>query len=161
MLKNKPTLHLLCGKMASGKSTLAAKLVSEPNTIIISEDEWLATLYRDQMKTGADYVRCSSMLRAAIAPHICQLLQSELSVVLDFAANTIDQRNWMRAIVEDSRAAHQLHFLDVPDDVCLKRLRARNVKGDHAFAATEEQFHRFTTYFVPPSEDEGFEIIQH
>jgi hypothetical protein len=32
----------------------------------------------------------------------------------------------MRGIFEAAGAAHQLHFLDVPDAVCKQRLRARN-----------------------------------
>ena len=51
------TLHLLCGKIASGKSTLAARLGAEPGCIILSEDQWLAALYPDQLHSVADY-RC-------------------------------------------------------------------------------------------------------
>lgn len=48
-----------------------------------------------------------------------------------------------------------------PDAVCLVRLRARNTQGDHAFAATEEQFHRFARHFVAPTPDEGFTIVRY
>ena len=40
-----PTLHMICGKIAAGKSTLARRLADQPNTILISEDVWLSTLY--------------------------------------------------------------------------------------------------------------------
>lgn len=53
----KPTLHLLCGKIASGKSTLSATLATQPGSVIIAEDRWLAQLYADEMQTVADYVR--------------------------------------------------------------------------------------------------------
>jgi predicted kinase len=33
-----PTLHMLCGKIAVGKSTLAAKLGESPATIVIVQD---------------------------------------------------------------------------------------------------------------------------
>ncbi|NCE91845.1 AAA family ATPase [Pseudomonas sp. L13] len=33
-----PTLHLLCGKIASGKSTLAKTLAAEHGAIVLSED---------------------------------------------------------------------------------------------------------------------------
>lgn len=38
-MKNK--LYLMCGKMASGKSTLSKKLAEENNAILLSEDEIL------------------------------------------------------------------------------------------------------------------------
>mgnify|MGYP006171352207 CR=1 FL=1 len=60
--------------------------------------------------------------------------------------------------VERAGADHRLHFLDVPDDVCKARLRARNAAGTHAFEASDAEFDLFTSYFVPPSPDEGFEV---
>ncbi|GIT86613.1 MULTISPECIES: ATP-binding protein [Roseobacter] len=161
MSQKSPMLHMVCGKIASGKSTLCAKLGASAGTIVISEDDWLSALFADQMKDGADYVRYASKLRTAMVPHVSALLNAGLTVVLDFAANTVAQRKWMLDVARASNAGHQLHYLDVPDTVCLERLRARNAEGNHAFAATEEQFRRFTAHFLPPTEDEGFNIVHH
>lgn len=152
------TLHLICGKIAAGKSTLAAELASRPATIRISEDAWLSCLYKDEQKTIEDYVRNSRRLREVMGDHVVRLLQAGLSVVLDFPANTPASRQWMRSLFERAGASHRLHFLDVPDDVCKARLRARNAAGTHAFNATDAEFDLFTSYFVPPSADEGFDI---
>ena len=43
----RPTLHFFCGKIAAGKSTLAAKLAEQEGTVLIAEDAWLAALYAD------------------------------------------------------------------------------------------------------------------
>lgn len=161
MSPTQPTLHMLCGKIAAGKSTLAARLAAAEGTVLISEDEWLHALYGDAMSTGADYLRFSSKLRSVMGPHVSGLLRSGLSVVLDFPANTAEQRGWMRDIVGETQVAHQLHVLQVPDEVCLARLRVRNAKGEHAFAVTEELFHRFTSHFAPPTPDEGFDLVLH
>jgi predicted kinase len=67
----------------------------------------------------------------------------------------------MRRILEQTNAAHELHVLDVPDEVCIARLHARNAQGDHPFAVTEEQFRQFSNYFVAPSTEEGFNIVLH
>lgn len=156
-----PTLHLVCGKIASGKSTLTAGLGRAAGTVVIAEDAWLHALFADQMASVSDYVRCSAKLREAIGPHIAALLNVGVSVVLDFPANTVETRRWMRGILDRTDASHVLHVLDVPDEVCLARLRARNAGGDHPFAATEEQFRRIAAHFVPPSPDEGFTIVVH
>jgi predicted kinase len=152
------TLHMICGKIAAGKSTLAARLTVRPGTIRISEDAWLACLYKDEQKTIEDYVRNSRRLREVMGDHIVALLEAGLSVVLDFPANTPARRQWMRSLFERAGADHRLHFLDVPDDVCKARLRARNAAGTHAFEASDAEFDLFTSYFVPPSPDEGFEV---
>ena len=154
-------LHLMCGKIASGKSTLSAKLGAQGQTVMLSEDVWLGALFADQMQSVADYVRCSSRLQAVMGPHVISLLNAGASVVLDFPANTIQQRRWMREIVQQSGSAHQMHVLEVPDDVCLTRLHARNASGEHPFAVTEEHFHQITRHYEPPTPEEGFEIVRH
>lgn len=156
-----PVLHLLCGKIAAGKSSLAAKLAEAPLTVIVSEDEWLSRLFGSEMATVEDYVRCAAKLRAAMAPHLVALLRAGMSVVLDYPANTLANRAWMRSIFEAARVAHQLHWLDVPDEICRARLHARNAGGAHEFAANDEQFDLITSYFVPPSAEEGFNIVVH
>ena len=156
-----PTLHLLCGKIASGKSTLATALAAQPGHIKISEDRWLATLYAGEMTSVADYVRCAEKLRQAMGRHVVALLQAGVSVVLDFPANTLANRQWMRSLITASGAAHRLHFIDVSDEICKARLHARNAEGDHDFAATDAQFELITRHFVPPDEQEGFTLIRY
>lgn len=156
-----PSLHILCGKIASGKSTLSARLEAQTGTVLVAEDAWLNALFADELKSLDDYVRCSAKLRDVMGPHVVALLDAGVSVVLDFAANTRGQRRWFKDIAETSGVSPILHFLDVPDDVCLARLRARNASGDHPFALTDAQFHEFTSYFTPPAADEGLTIVRH
>ncbi|MBC8269790.1 MAG: ATP-binding protein [Rhodospirillaceae bacterium] len=160
-MENKPVLHLVCGKIASGKSTLAQKLAAQPGTILFSEDQWLSGLYPEEMKSVQDYVKYSARLRPLIGQHIQSLLQQGLSVVMDFPANTLEFRLWMRGIFENTGIAHELHFLDVPDTLCKDRLHRRNKDGHHAFAPSEADFDLISSYFVPPTPKEGFNIIVH
>ena len=155
------TLHMICGKIGAGKSTLAQQLGAGANTVILSEDAWLAALYGDEMHTLKNFLRCSAKLKTAIGPHIVSLLKAGVSVVLDYQANTRDARTWMRGLFTDAQAEHRLHLLDVPDEVCLVRLHARNADGEHPFAATEAQFHQVTKHFLPPQDDEGFTVVTH
>lgn len=161
MPRPSPTLHLLCGKIASGKSTLTARLAETQGAVVIAEDAWLKALYGDEMVSITDFARCMAKLREVMGPHVILLLEAGLSVVLDFQANTVASRVWMRGILDQTNADHRLHVLDVPDEVCIARLQARNAQGDHPFAATEEQFRAISKHFVAPSPDEGFNIVVH
>lgn len=161
MLQSKPMLHLVCGKIAAGKSTLTSALGSQPGTVLVSEDHWLAHLYPGEMNSIADYARNSARLRDAIAAHLVMLLKGGMSVVLDFPANTPASRAWMRTIFVEAECAHQLHYIDVPDELCKARLRSRNKGGEHEFNVSEEIFDLFSRHFVPPASDEGFEIVIH
>lgn len=155
------TLHLMCGKIAAGKSTLTEKLAGAPNTIVLSQDHWLARLYPGEIRTVPDYVRCAARLRDAIGSHVESLLRAGISVVLDFPANTVANRDWMREIIVRAGACHQLHYLDVPDEICKARLRQRNASGTHEFVASDAEFDQITRHSTPPSEAEGFDIVLH
>lgn len=155
------TLHMLCGKIAAGKSTLSAELRQIPLTIVISEDSYLKRLFDSEINNVSDYIRCSQRLRDAVSPLIQDLLRMGVSVVLDFPANTHATRSWMRTLFESTGADHRLHFLDVSDEVCKARLRARNATKSHDFAASDTEFDQITSYFVPPSEAERFNVIRY
>jgi predicted kinase len=154
-------LHLACGKIAAGKSTLCARLATAPATVLISEDEWNKRLFGDEMGDVADYVRVAAKLRSAMGPHVTRLLGAGLDVVLDFAGNTRATRAFWKAAAEAAGARLVLHWLDVPDEVCRERLHRRNAEGVHDFAGvTDEQFDLITSRFEPPAPDEGFELVR-
>jgi len=154
-------LHLLTGKIAAGKSTLAAQLAEETGGLMLAEDHWLPTLYPAQITSLEDYLRESTRFRAAIAPLIVDLLGRGITVILDFPANTIASRTWMRGLADAAGIVATLHFLDLPDDLCRQRLHARNAAGTHPYQANDAEFDQFTALFVAPDEEEGFEIIRH
>ena len=89
-----------------------------PATLLISEDHWTSHLFSDDLQTIDDYGRLSGRLRAAMGPHVVDILRQGLSVVLDFPANTVSNRNWMRSLISEANVAHELHLLDVPDTLC-------------------------------------------
>jgi predicted kinase len=156
-----PTLYLLCGKIGAGKSTLARSLAARPATLLISEDHWTSNLFAGDLKTIEDYGRLSARLRAAMGPHVVDILRQGLSVVLDFPANTVRNREWMRSLIAGANVAHELHWLDIPDAVCKQRLRERNASGEHPFQVTDAEYDQFTSYFSPPRPDEGFNVVAH
>jgi len=155
------TLHMVCGKIASGKSTLAKQLALTPRTVLISEDTWLAQLYPTELRTLSDYALLSGRIRTAMGTHIAALLKAGTSVVLDFPSNNPQTRAWARSIFEGANALHFLHYIDVPDEMCRSRLHARNQSGEHPFQTTGAQFDEITRRFVAPSSEEGFNVIIH
>jgi predicted kinase len=155
------TLHLACGKIAAGKSTLCARLAAVPGTILISEDEWTKRLFGEEMRDVADYVRVSARLRGAMGPHVARLLEAGLDVVLDFPGNTQVTRAFWKAAVDAAGARLVIHWLDLPDEVCRERLHRRNAEGAHDFAGvTDEQFDLITSRFEPPDEAEGLQVVR-
>ena len=161
MAPARPTLYLFCGKIASGKSTLAGRLAQRPATLLVTMDDWMSTLFPTENRTIDDFARLSARLRAAIGPHLVEILKQGLSIALDFPANTVDWRCWMMSLITETDVAHELHLLDVPDAICQVRLRKRNDGGEHPYQVNDATFDLFTSYFVPPGPDENFNIVIH
>src|SRR5262245_33587301 len=155
------TLYLVCGKIAAGKSTLARRLAAQPATLLVTMDHWMSILFPTENKTIEDFARLSARLRAAMGPHVVDILRQDVSVVLDFPANTVKWRSWMRSLITEANVAHELHVLDVPDMICKSRLRKRNESGEHQYQVDEATFDLFMKYFAPPAPDEGFNVIVH
>ena len=156
-----PTLHLLCGKIASGKSTLAKTLATEHAAIVLSEDQWLASLYPGQIQSIADYLRCAQRVCGVLEPLVIDLLACGVNVVLDFPANTLANRQWLLGLAQAAKVPHCLHYLALDDATCRARLHARNARGEHDFAATDAEFDLITRHFSVPSEEEGLVIEVH
>jgi predicted kinase len=155
-------LIFLCGKMAAGKSTLARHLADVEDAILLVEDEFLDRLFHREITDVDGYVTCSSRLKSALAPHVCALLTKGISVVLDFPANTKTQRAWFRELFERAHVSHELHFVDVSDDVCKRQLkdRSRDMPSGTLWT-TDKEFDAITAYFEPPADEEGFTVVRH
>ncbi|WP_226501514.1 ATP-binding protein [Pseudomonas sp. MWU16-30322] len=156
-----PTLHLMCGKIASGKSTLAQSLAEQHGALVLSEDQWLSRLYPEQIKSVADYVRCARQIRGVLGPLVIDVLTAGVSVVLDFPANTVADRQWLRGLADTAKVPHCLHYLAVDDDTCRTRLHARNALAEHEFAASDAEFDLISSYFQVPESGEELEIVMH
>jgi predicted kinase len=163
MTQTSATLYVVCGKIAAGKTTLARRLAAEHGAILICEDEWLVRLEAD-INSLDDFVLHARRLHAALGPHVVELLRLGTSVVLDVPGNTVKAREWVRSLLEAAQARHELHWIDVPDDVCRARLRARNAtkpEGLYFGHVPEAIFDPVNRAITPPAEREGFNVIWH
>jgi predicted kinase len=154
-------LHLFWGLPGSGKSTLVRDLAAEPATVLIAEDEWLSALYGDQMASLADYIACSATLKTQMAPHVVGLLAAGVRVVLDFPANTPEQRAWLLWIIHGSGARHVLHRMDVEPALCWERVQARQAAGKGVFSLSRAQFDRVAAVVSAPLQSDGFAMQTH
>lgn len=158
----KGTLTIFCGKMASGKSTLAREIAEKHSLVLISEDALLASLYPGQIVDVNTYAQYSGKVKSAMRTMLVDLLRTGTSIVLDFPANTIDQRKWIKDIVEQAEAHSEFHYLNCSDDLCKAQLKKRAVNEPERHATdTVEMFDVISKYFEPPTADEGFEILHH
>jgi hypothetical protein len=74
-MTSKAKLLFLCGKMAAGKSTLAASLARDHDAVLLSQDELLDALYPGEITDIPGFIKYSARLRTALTPHIQELLE--------------------------------------------------------------------------------------
>lgn len=156
---NKGKLTFFCGKMGAGKTTMSRKLAQEQNAVLLSEDEWLSSLYPNSIKTLDDYIEYSRRLKPKMKQLVQSILLTGTNVVMDFPANTVQQREWLKSIFLESQASHELIYLDQSNEVCLARIAQRRIaQPERAETDTAEMFEQVTKFFTAPSTSEGFNI---
>lgn len=159
MNENKATLYFISGKLGSGKTTFAKKIADENHAIFISEDIWLEKLFPNMINNFQDYLLYSRRFRSMIDIHVIQLLSKGISVVFDFAGNVPQERQWVKSIVDQAHSSHILHYIVASDDLCRSQYKMRNLNlPEGSKLISDEEFNAINKYFMPPSEDEGFNI---
>jgi predicted kinase len=148
-------LIFFCGKMGAGKSTLAQAIAQERGALLLSEDEWLAQLYPQQVASLQDYKAFSSKIKPLVRQIAQSALKGGLDVVLDFPGNTVDQRAWLRQVGDDVGAEHMLYYIDIADEICLARIAQRGNPGTD----TPQMFDAVGRYFTAPTVQERLNII--
>ena len=153
------TLILFSGKMGAGKSTKSKQVSQERNAVLISEDEWLSKLYPNQITSFDDYLHYASLLKPLVKSHVLDILKTGTSVVLDFPANTVNQRKWFKELIAEANAPNELIYLKVSNDVCLRQIEKRRLEQpERAIYDTESMFIEVTRYFQEPEQSEGFNL---
>lgn len=141
--------------MGAGKSTESKKVTQDRNAVLISEDEWLSLLYPKQIISFDDYIKFSAQLKPLLKTHVQNILNAGVNVVMDFPANTKNQRRWFNNLVLEIEAKSELIYLKVNNELCLKQIEKRRVEQlSREKFDTEKMFYKVTKYFEEPNASE-------
>ena len=153
------TLYFLCGKMGAGKSTYSEKLAAENNAVLISEDDWLAQLFPNQIRTFDDYRQYAARLKPLVFAHVVNVLKAGTDAVLDFPANTVKQRKWFVELAEAAGANAQLIYLEASDELCLQQIAKRRIEQpQRAEFDNEAMFQEVNKFFQEPEARERLNV---
>lgn len=159
-------IHLVCGPIGAGKTTIARSIANEFGAIRFSEDEWLEKLFVPDAPYGLmdespdviaawaieKYQRCRNQIWL-----VCQqLLSNRLPVVLDGAAATKEQRDQIRGKAEDSGVGFMLHYVTADQTTRRQRVLNRNTEKGMTYSlhVTEGMFDLMESFFETPSASE-------
>ncbi|MBN2815339.1 MAG: ATP-binding protein [Campylobacterales bacterium] len=162
-MSQQSNLIFFTGKMGAGKSTKSQQIALEKGAVLLSEDEWLSALYPNEIHSFDDYIRYSLRMKPLIHGLVKNILQTGSDVVMDFPANTQRQRKWFLDLALEADVNHQLIYLKMSDEICLKQISQRRTEQpQRAKFDTESVFYETMKYFEEPHEDEllNIELIE-
>lgn len=156
-----PRVHLMCGLVCAGKTTLAKRLASELPAMRFSRDEWMLRLYglrHDDTRYVAALTPCTRLIWEVAL----DALRLRRSVIMDWNHWNPERRAKSRERAQSAGFAVVLHYLDVPLEVAVEGARHRLADDvDDAHPIDEQGVRHFATIFEPPTAAEGIPTITH
>ncbi len=154
-----PTIHMLCGFICSGKTTLARKLERELEAITFCQDEWMPRLLGQEHSDQCGLIYAPKV-SALISRTYEQLLKLKIDIILDDGFWSKSERDRVRKRAAELGAKSKLYFLDCPKDVLTQRLQERNAEPKpDSVVVSEAKFKISWKYFQPPGAEEEFELV--
>jgi predicted kinase len=159
-----PTLHLISGLPASGKTTYATGLRAQVSGVLFILDRWLITAFGKFSLSAVgqnEHTRRVLACRELIWESASEHLQRSADVILDDGFFYREHRMFHVRLASELGASTRIHHVDAPLDVVRSRLERRNADlprfNFHVDPATLEVF---LEMFQRPSDDEGAEVTR-
>jgi predicted kinase len=156
----KPTIHLLCGRIGSGKTTFAKKLEREIAAIRLSHDEWMVRLYGPnppEANFGEYFVRVENLIWETAA----SLVRTGNDVILDGGFWTRESRDVARERALEAGANAKFYRILCPRRLALERTleRSKDPPADSLWI-DRAAYEKLDALFEPMQDDEEFVIIK-
>jgi len=122
----RPTLFLMVGLPASGKTTAARRLELEHDALRLTKDEWMKALYGEHNPASA-----SDVIEGRLVEIGLRALELGTNVVIDFGLWGRDERSAMRQAAADRGADVEMHYFEVSSAEQRRRLDRRQADEPH------------------------------
>ena len=115
---------LICGKVCSGKSTLAALLKASENAVVLSCDEVVFSLFGEDFGERHDEV--TGRIKKYLCKKAAEIAHMGGNVILDWGFRSRSERQHMRRFFEIGEIRTVLYYVDVSDEQWRKNIKYRN-----------------------------------
>jgi predicted kinase len=144
----------MIGLPCSGKTTLAQKLEHELPALRLNLDEWHIRLFGQDTEEPEHDAR-HSLIEAQLWNIARRALELGMNVILDYGLWAQEEREEYRWRAKQLGASSEVHYLDVPEDELLRRLKKRNLHpSQESFIISEEAMKPWIAFFQKPTPDE-------
>lgn len=147
---------MICGKIASGKSTYARELKKKNRAVILSCDEIAFALFDGDM--GVNHDDCTERIRSYLLEKSAEIIQAGCDVILDWGFWTKSYRAKVRKFYSDRNIATELHYIDITDETHRMNIEKRNLsvkeKGERSYYVDEGLLKKAEGLFEKPESSE-------
>lgn len=147
---SRPTLYVMIGLPAAGKTTVARQLEDEHRALRLTPDEWMIPLFGESDAGGK-----RDVLEGRFVWLATRALRFGVSVVLDFGVWGKDERSALRCLAEEVGADCRLVYLPVDETEQQVRILGRmSADPESTFPVDSDDLHRFRRSFQVPDDSE-------
>lgn len=150
-------IHLIYGKLCSGKTTLAKELARTEGGVVLSSDELMLTIFPED-GLGNAYDAISSRVTEYLWKKAFEIASAGMDVILDWGFWTERARQEALSRCREKNVPVLRHLIDIPDDEWHRRIDARNraVQAGQvqAYPVDEGLYRKFLSRYQPPAADE-------
>jgi predicted kinase len=155
--RRQPTLFLVVGLPATGKTTASRRLEVDHCALRLTKDEWMKALYGELNPPSASDVIEGRLIEIGL-----RALELGDNVVIDFGLWGRDERSALRQAAADRGASVQMHYFEVSPLEQRRRLDQRQADEPHTtWSISDEELVGWADVMqVPtPGEVDGSEPI--
>ena len=125
---NETVVYILCGKVASGKTTYAEELEKSKNAVVLSCDRLMLTIFDECLNDAHDLYESRS--KCFLRDTALSVVRSGVSAVLDAGYFYEAERNALRRFFVSKNITTELHYIKTDESLRLRWLEERNRKYD-------------------------------
>ena len=146
---------LICGRICSGKSTLARRLCRERNAVALSLDEVMLTLFEEGC--GDQHEMYAARTKRYLYRKAFEIIGAGVDVVLDWGFWRAGDRAEAERCFKERGIACEKHYICLPDRTQLRYIEKRNAEVRNgtaeAYLVDEGLYRKAASLFEEPAAD--------
>ena len=147
---------LICGKICSGKTTYAKRLLFENKAVLLSVDEILLAIFGQHI--GEKHDEIADKTEIYLLEKSIEIINSGIDVILDWGFWTNKKRKYASMFYKDKGINIEWHYIDINDIIWHKNIITRNNKiengQDNNYFIDENIANKFNNIFEMPKKEE-------